>query len=58
MGRQKLERHPAPQLGVLREVYLAHTAFTELVENPVVGNGGADQFGILPTKGESRIRSG
>jgi len=40
--RENLDRHLAPQPGVLAEVYLAHTARTEQFEDLVGAEGGAD----------------
>ncbi len=42
LRRQDLERHLAPQLGVLGPVDHPHPALTELVEDPIVSEGLAD----------------
>ena len=61
--RQHLERHLAVQVGVFGEVHLAHAAFTELVEDPVVRNCLSDHPGapssvVAGRKGEAIIQHG
>ena len=45
--RQKLQRHEAPELGVLGLVHHAHSPAAQLLNHSVVGNGFANHDGSL-----------
>ena len=55
LARQHLDRHLAAQAGVLAEVDLAHAASTELLDDLVGAEGGADHW--EPWTGTSRFNS-
>lgn len=43
LARQDLERHPALELEVIRQVDLSHSTLTELLEDPIVKKLSPDQ---------------